>query len=107
MKVAIPVQTGFLVVLDLGNGDGRVVCGEPLVWHPGHPKTSKIHKVVKEQVGLVGRVIVLGNHKSEAYARVGLEVSIGFDVGVEVFNRGEVLEFEVETLYTEFRLPLK
>ena len=51
--------------------------------------------------------IVFGNHKSEAYARVGLEVSIGLNVGVEVLNRVEVLEFKVELLYFVFHLPVK
>jgi hypothetical protein len=49
----------------------------------------------------------LGNHKSEAYARVGFEVRIGLDVGVEVVNCIEVLEFEVKLLNIVFYLPLK
>lgn len=91
----------------MGNYDGRVICWKPLVWHAGGLKSAKIHKIIKEQIGLVAGCIVLGNHKSEADTRVGLQVSVGFEVGVEVLNRVEILEFEVKLLYVVFCLPFE
>lgn len=91
----------------MGNYDGRVRCWKPLVWHAGGLKSAKIHKVIKEQIGLVVGCVVLCYHKSEADARVGLQVSVGFEVGVEVLNRVEVLEFEVKLLDIVFCLPFE